>query len=527
VNSWVTRYDVSANGAITPLEDSFSSWRRDPLDTPILLDAAERWVFNKQQMFAATNVSVLQSQFTENIYAISFDGSLAFGPTQVFNTLNGFMLTNFDLSTTVQCLSGDQQRLFRYRTSTSDLFVHDMAAVAPVNGPTVIPTPADGSVVGLAPANLVWSVSPIALGYDVYFGTNQAQVAAATPASAQYAGRVSTTSQAAPSTLNSGSTYYWRVDVVGFSSTNTGPAWSFTVGTLAVVPQELNIGAIATFNPASTSLSLTSATPKSWTASVADSTWVSLSAASGTSPSTLGLRFNTAWLPSGVYTNQINIVADGMTIRVPVTLDIKPLNIVKMATDYQRPYIYALQAPALSGQSGQLLFINTSTTNIDKVLPIGTNPVDLTVHYGEGRLYIASWTENATYVVDLNTQTLLPPLHLGTDVYKINAGQPGRIIIEGMDQWITVSIIDTATGASVGTMPWPERQGDGECDPSGTIYYHCDDNISDAHIHKNQITNDVATEVGRVWNTRMVRGILFWLRTAAGCFGKDMFTTRT
>ena len=36
-----------------------------------------------------------------------------------------------------------------------------------------------------------------------------------------------------------------------------------------------------------------------------------------------------------------------LTIRVPVTVDIKPLNIVKMATDYQRPYIYALQAPAL------------------------------------------------------------------------------------------------------------------------------------------------------------------------------------
>ena len=92
-----------------------------------------------------------------------------------------------------------------------------------------------------------------------------------------------------------------------------------------------------------------------------------------------------------------------------------------------------------SGQSGQLLFINTTTTNIDKTLPIGINPVDLTVHYGEGRLYIASWTENATYVVDLNTQTLLPPLHLGTDVYKINAGRPGQLITEGMDQWISVS----------------------------------------------------------------------------------------
>ncbi len=298
-----------------------------------------------------------------------------------------------------------------------------------------------------------------------------------------------------PAALTAGSTYYWRVDVVGFNTTNAGPTWSFTVASLAVAPSQLALGAIATFNPAATSLSLTSAVPKAWTASVTDPTWLGLSAASGTSPSTLGVTFNTAGFPAGVYTNQISVLADGLTIRVPVIVDIKPLNIVKMATDYQRPYIYALQAPAMPGQSGQLLFINTATTNINKALPIGLNPVDLTIHYGEGRLYIASWTENATYVVDLNTQTLLPPLHLGTDVYKINAGRPGRVIVEGMDQWITVSIIDTATGASVGTMPWPERQGDGECDPSGTIYYHCDDNISNAHIHKNRLTNDDATEV--------------------------------
>ena len=40
VNSWVTRYDAATNINLTPLEDSFTSWRRDPFDTPIFLDAA-------------------------------------------------------------------------------------------------------------------------------------------------------------------------------------------------------------------------------------------------------------------------------------------------------------------------------------------------------------------------------------------------------------------------------------------------------------------------------------------------------
>ena len=34
VNSWVTRYYASTNGTLTPLENSFTSWRRDPFDTP-------------------------------------------------------------------------------------------------------------------------------------------------------------------------------------------------------------------------------------------------------------------------------------------------------------------------------------------------------------------------------------------------------------------------------------------------------------------------------------------------------------
>src|SRR6266511_1554661 len=72
VNSWVTRYDAMTAVHLTPLEDSFVSWRRDPYDTPILLDAAETRAFNKQQMFGATNVSILLTEFSEDIYAISF-----------------------------------------------------------------------------------------------------------------------------------------------------------------------------------------------------------------------------------------------------------------------------------------------------------------------------------------------------------------------------------------------------------------------------------------------------------------------
>jgi len=495
VNSWVSHYSVTNGGSLIPLEDSFTSWRRDPFDTPVFLDAAERWVFNKEQMFSATNVSVLLAQYTDNIYAISLDGSVAFGPNEVFNAQSGILITNLPFSTTVQTLSGDQKKLVRYNAAAASVVIYDMASIAPVNGLVIVPTPADGSVVAVAPTNLDWSPTPTALAYDVFFGTNQAAVSAATTASQLYHGRVPSPGIPPGQQLVPGITYYWRVDVVGFNATNSGPVWSFTVSPLTITPPQIIAGSVAGYNPASTSLSLTSAAPIPWTAAVTGGSWLTLASTNGSTPGALTVNFNTSALSAGTYTNNIEFTAGGVKVQVPVTVNIAALNITKMAADLQRPYIYALQPPVLSGQNGQLLFINTETGNIDKVLPVGINPVDLTVHYGEGRLYIASWTENTTYVVDLNSQTLLPPLHLGTDVYKINAGKPGRIVVEGEDQWIGVNIVETAMGNTVGSMPYPEREGDGEMDPTGTFYYHCDNNISDAYIHKEQIVNDVATEV--------------------------------
>jgi alpha-tubulin suppressor-like RCC1 family protein len=494
VNSWVTRYDTVTNN-LTPLEDSFVSWRRDPTDTPIFLDAAERWVFNKEQMFAATNVSVLLNQFSDNIYGISLDGTVAFGPTEVFNTQNGATLTNLSFSTTVQTLSGDQKKLFRYNASTTSLVIYDMAGIAPVSGPTLVPTPADGSVVSLPLLNLTWTVSPFALAYDVYFGTNQAQVTGATQTSTQYLGRVTSPAQTLSQPLAPGATYYWRVDIAGFSSTNVGSVWSFTVSPLSINPSQISLSAIAGFNPQSITLNLTSTASVAWTGTVTGTNWLTLNPTNGISPMTAVVAFNTAALSAGQYTNNIEFTVGALKLELPVAVNIKPLNITKMAADRQRPYIYALQAPLLSGQNGLLLFINTTSGNIDKALTIGLNPTDLTINYPEGRLYIASWTETWTYVVDLNTQTLLPSLNLGTDIYKINAGRAGRIITEGEDQWIGVNLVNTADGTIAGSFPYPEREGDGEADSTGTVYYHNDNNISNAHIHKFLCANDTPVEV--------------------------------
>jgi len=496
---WSAGYADSAIASLAVGSDSLTttatgpSQSRDPLNTPIFLDAAERWVFNKVQKVSATNVTVLLSQFSDNIYAISLDGSVAFGPNEVYNAQTGIVITNLPFSTTVQALSGDQQKLFRYNSAAASLVIYDMASIASISGPAIVPTPADGSVVALSPTNLVWSPLPTALAYDVYLGTNQSAVGSATVSSSLYWGRTSTPGMSPRQPLVPGNTYYWRVDAVGFNATNAGPTWSFTVSQLAITPAQISIGGIADYNPANTSLSLTSAVPTAWAAAVTGSSWLTMNSTNGITPATITVAFNTVALPAGTYTNNIEFTVGAVKVEMPVTVTIAALNITKMVADLQRPYIYALQPPALSGQNGQLLFINTTTGNIDLALPVGINPVDLTIHYGENRLYVASWGENATYVVDLGTKTLLPPLHLGTDVYKINAGKPGQIITEGEDQWIYVNLINTADGSTITSGFF--REGDGEFDPTGHYYYHGDNNISGAGITKYDMSSNTFSSV--------------------------------
>lgn len=142
VNSWVTRYDAQA-AALAPLEQSFTSWRRDPLDTPILINWAESLVFNKQQAFVATNVSVLAQSFSENLYAITRDGSIAFGSSRVFVSASGIEVAALPFSSTVQAVSGNQRSLFRYRDAPSEVVIYPLADILGAGWETNQPPVAD------------------------------------------------------------------------------------------------------------------------------------------------------------------------------------------------------------------------------------------------------------------------------------------------------------------------------------------------------------------------------------------------
>ena len=429
----------------------------------------------------------------EEIYATTAHADLALGTQHVFNSHNGQIIYTWPFSSSVMAVSGDQQKVFLYNSTSNQIVIIPMSSIASVPGPGLNPVPANGVVINPPLAQLSWTVSPFALSYQVYKGTNAAAVAAANTNSALYLGTTSSNSFALSASVSPGATYFWRVDSTGFSGVTTGAVWSFTVSALTVTPQTLSLSGVAGLPILPQTISLTAPLPATWNLTVAQS-WMSASASNGVTPSSVTLNLNTANLTAGLYTNQATLSANGLTLQLPVTLQLFNLNASKMVADPNRDYVYVLHPGSGTLSDAFLLFLNTDTGIVEKVIPIGINPTDMSVNRFEDRLYVSNWQHNQTRVVDLKTQTELTPLSLGTDVYKINAGRAGRIVTEGEDQWIAINIVDTVAGTNVGSFGTQE-EGDGEADPSGNVYYHCDNDISNAHVHKFMMTNDTPVEV--------------------------------
>ncbi|MFO0808231.1 MAG: hypothetical protein U0746_06380 [Gemmataceae bacterium] len=94
------------------------------------------------------------------------------------------------------------------------------------------PTPAHADEHVAEEPTLGWVAAKSAVGHHLYFGTDAAAVARATPQSQEYKGRLAAAGYKADG-LNVHDTYYWRVDEVYADGVTPGDIWRFRVRRLA------------------------------------------------------------------------------------------------------------------------------------------------------------------------------------------------------------------------------------------------------------------------------------------------------
>ncbi len=117
-------------------------------------------------------------------------------------------------------------------------------------GPATNPTPANLAEGVDINADLSWTAGSAAASRNVYFGTDEATVASATPATPGiYKGNQAATTFD-PGELNAGTVYYWRIDEVGPGGTTKGEIWQFATGAgQASNPSPPNAQAGVNLNP--------------------------------------------------------------------------------------------------------------------------------------------------------------------------------------------------------------------------------------------------------------------------------------
>lgn len=509
LSSYISKFTVAANGTLTYNSKSNATTSgflsRDPLETPVLMDGAGSRLFVKQLAVEPQNVSTTVGSYPNPVYSISPGGEIAMTNNAIYRVSNASKVLDLPVTTTLHAVTADYSRLVYYNPSSRALASLDlMTEVGPeILGRTL--TPAEGAIT-LPPEKLAWSAFNGASSYRVFIGTSPTAVSAATLASPLYLGATTYPEIDAPTNLQAGATYYWRVDSNVNGSWNAGSLHSFTVSSISTSLNKIVAATVAGHENHQVTVGLTSATPgRAWTAT-ADQSWVEFATSSGVTPGNLQVVLNAGNLSPGLHQATITLSdTSGPLLTLPVTLTVEALTLTQIKSDPGSAKVYAISEATTSGAKAYLLELDSQTEKITRVVQVGSSVTDLALHLPENRIYVPNWklgsllALNKTTLALEQTYAFTPFTSVGygdKDVYRVSAGVAGRIVVEEMDQWIDVTLHNTTNGNQLATTFL--REGGGAFDPTGRYYFHGENNISNAKISKFDTHGDVFTSLANI-----------------------------
>lgn len=162
------------------------------------------------------------------------------------------------------------------------------------------------------------------------------------------------------------------------------------------------------------------------------------------------------------------------------------LNIVKMATDWELPYIYMVHRYKSSPNRSILIWYNTDSMSIEHAISAGENATDLTVSYGDNCIYVNNAGRGVVRTFDRTLKSELPSLAIGSYA-RVNAGRTGLIFVENGS---SLRAYDTTDGTQVASTGLGYNTGDGDCTLDGTRYYHCDNGTSGSRLYQIDVSAD-------------------------------------
>lgn len=478
---------------------------------------------------AFTDELVEINNYGQIVHDCASDGAFAVTSARIVDTSSATTLFTLPFTTDLLAVSHPSRKLFTFRAAPAAgeaLFQVTNLETTLALGATEPSSPvASGAVVNGTLTSLNWTTDPLAKSYRVFFGDNAAAVGAAATGSPLQIADTDLTTAPLPGALVPGRTYYWRLDRIGHYGADQGEIRSFIVAPVVLSKAATVIQQPIQVPVPRTTLDLTAPAAVSWQAATPTG-WIRLLATTGTTPATLSFDIDKTGLAVGTHNGVVRVTAGGRTLDHPVSLTLLATNYTRIVTDPTLPRLYGINQSAISATDpAYLVVIDAATGNPLSAAPVGTSATDVAVHPADNRIYVTNW--HGGKLLALNRTTLVeerqypfPPFtgmgYSTNDAYLVSAGPAGRVMVEANDQWISIQLLDTATGTIVGTSPFATRQGAGEFDPAGRYYWHGTDNISDAALQKLDTQTTPFTRTASLRPASMLSGYGSRILTVSG-----------
>lgn len=518
--SSVARYEIASDGTVNFVEQnnqlSYPEFRRDPMESPALIQSDNDLVFLKTVAIDTSDVQNIVASFPSEVWAISPNGEMVSTADSIYETSSGLELYKIQGASSSNsgsyyiyskaCIfTTDYTRYLYFDNSDNTLKVVNLIDEIGLDLIGRSLNPANGAII-TSPQELIWSPTAGIYEYDLYLGISEIDVETADSGSSEYIGRVSGTLYNLFETLNSGMTYYWRVDPVSEYGAQKGPIYSFRVSDVSLDVSELNLTTVEGHKQLAAEIILESAgSAVSWSAS-ATQPWVQLTNSSGSTPDTLEINLDASLLDPNTYGAMITIATASGNLDIPLTLRVEPLHLTLMESDRNSSIVYAVSEDSASISSkAYLLEVDAASEEILRVIEVGSSVTDIAIHYTDNLIYVTNWQSGNLIAVDRTSMTKVKnhafKPFAGTgygdgDAYVVSAGVSKRLVVEEEDQWIDISIYNTETSTVLNKAF--VREGGGQFGPTGQYYFHGENNSSGASIQKFDTTGDQFNQLKEV-----------------------------
>lgn len=481
-------YGADFNGAYrhdatSPVLPQTALFSRTQSGTDRILMAADGSLLIHGQLYLDSNLQLLRSSGFVALRT-NAEGSVVAGSTGIYHTRSLRKIADLPGGLVGQHVSvgfcDPAKTLIYYASNSSgvpDYTAYPLEPLLTVDGSTLVPAIADDSVYSGQDVILKWSKMPAADSFRVFFGTDEAAVAAAEPGSPLELGVTSLEEWSQALALVEATSYYWKVIAVGPGGSSSSPVWSFHTPSLSLEKSSMTVLCPVESNPTDARNSITVGSPATnWSVSTT-TPWIELPQPNGTGSGNFTVRVKPAGFSAGTRQGSITVSSGAEAVTIPVIMHNYKYRTLEHLTEQGGPFFHLLVSnPAEFSTVGPLYLMKVDSVTLNHIETLdlgmtytGSGTLRACHHPADGRVYFHYSAVGRLIGVNATEYRIETDVQTAASASEICPAGPGRL---AMIQNERLVVNEVSSGNQVAEIAVPIGNSPRLAgNPTGTRFY--------------------------------------------------------